>query len=334
MSKKKKNNINPNARSRVAEITSPVSAEVKRKRKKSMTVRDYGKQKGYMWAIILIVYTLIMVIAKFIFESQYKEPFPSDFNTLFLLFLPVAIGLAAFIIARIAAVAVRGILLILIVAAPWIYSVNMGIPPVSKIFSYTLHELHGEKLIPFFVALAFVFAGNFVYNTMRVYFPDRFGARFWSFLPLLMVFLFGNLMLLLDQFVYEVNFYFHVVRVFETFPLNLIVLIPAGIALLYFVDGLFSSKRSIYTRLLFWLTSFYILALVGYWGYQSVETIPIIMAEKAKEIGDLTGRIIFDTVMMFIYLFSLVGLFASGFADICINLLLALTKQKKKVKQH
>ena len=335
MSSKKQNKIQPNARSRVADITSPVRAEVKKSKKRSMTIKDYGKQKGYMWAFIFFTYALILLISKYIFDLQYdNEPFPSQFNSLFLLFLPVAIGFAAFIIARIAAVAVRGLLLMLIITMPWLYTLNIGMPPIHDIFGYTILGLKGEQLIPFFLALIFALSGNFIYNSMRVYFPERRGVRFWSFLPLVMFFLFANAILLLDTHVYDKNFYFHVTDMWKILELKIIILIPAGIAVLYLFDGLFVSKRNFFTRMLYWLTNLYILALVGYWGYQSMEIVPTLMPEQVEKFGNITGRIWFDTVMLFIYVFSLVGIFASGLGDILINLLLVFTKKKKKVKEH
>ena len=334
MNAKKLNKIKHNPRSRVADITSPVSSEVKKKKKKSLTLKDYGKQKGYMWGIILFIYSVILILSKVMYEIQYDEKFPTEFDELFLLFLPLAVGFAAFLIARIAAVAVRGILLILAVAAPWIYTVNMGLPPFAEFFKYTLHNLHGENFIPFYVALAFALVGNFVYHSLRVYFPERKGARFWSFLPIIVFMLFVGFILLLDKSVYNINVYIHFKAIISSFPLNLIVIIPASIAFLYFLEGIFAAKRGSFHKLLFVLTSVFIVGLIAYWTYESMKIVPTNFPKELEKFTSLTGRILFDSITMFIYLFALVGLFASGLADICINLLLAFTKKKKKVKAH
>ena len=120
-----------------------------------------------MWGIILFIFSIILILSKVMYEVQYEESFPKEFNELFLLFLPLAVGFAAFLIARISAVAVRGILLILAVAAPWIYTINMGFPPFQEFFKYTLHNLHGESFIPFFAALAFALVGSFVVRSFE-----------------------------------------------------------------------------------------------------------------------------------------------------------------------
>ncbi|MCD4656327.1 MAG: hypothetical protein K8S87_02170 [Planctomycetes bacterium] len=334
MNAKKPNKHKHNPRSRVADITSPVSLEVKKKKKKSLTLKDYGKQKGYMWGTILFIYSIILILSKVMYEVQYDEGFPTKFNELFILFLPLAVGLAAFLIARISAVAVRGILLVLAVAAPWIYTINMGLPPFDEFFKYTLHVLHGENFIPFYVALAFAFVGNFVYNSLRAYFPERKGARFWSFLPIMTFMGFVGLIALFDKNVYSINVYFHFKAIIGNFPLNLFVIIPAFIAFLYFLDGIFVSKRGSFHKLLFWLTSLFIVGLIAYWTYESTKIVPTYFPQELKKFSSLTGRILFDSITMFMYLFALVGLLASGFADICINLLLTFTKKKKKPKAH
>ena len=334
MSSKKVNKIKHNPRSRVADITSPVSSEVKNKKKKSLTLKDYGKQKGYMWGIILFIFSIILILSKVMYEVQYEESFPKEFNELFLLFLPLAVGFAAFLIARISAVAVRGILLILAVAAPWIYTINMGFPPFQEFFKYTLHNLHGESFIPFFAALAFALVGSFVYHSIRVYFPERKGARFWCFLPIISFMFFVGLIALLDKFVYNINIYFHFKEIISSFPLNIFVIIPASIAFLYFLEGIFTAKRGSFHKFLFLLTSLFIVGFVAYWTYESMKIVPNNFPKELEKFTSLTGRILFDSITMFIYLFSLVGLFASGCADICINLLLAFKKKKKKVKAH
>ncbi len=113
------------------------------------TLRDYGKQFGIMWGVLLVLQVVVIVIymaARGFALEGFADMWPEGFAANFLIFLPVVLGLGAIGLALLAPGNVRGVLLVLLALAPWAYAYNLDAPDFKAVYAGVPTTLHSIEL--------------------------------------------------------------------------------------------------------------------------------------------------------------------------------------------
>lgn len=179
--------------------------EQPKKRKPPLTVLDFGRQRGFLFGMLLFIEIALLVLFRAV--SQERFPWPEGFSANALIVIPFVQGIMAMAMARFAPRNVRGLLLLLVAVGPMLYAAANALAFEEVYLDVPLHwpinepqfdaletpyeietsivrpvpgpaeQVDGLPLVPFWALAVACLMPCALVARLRTYFPRRKGLR-------------------------------------------------------------------------------------------------------------------------------------------------------------